>query len=238
MEAAPDNPNIPVQPDKPPTRRDLLMGVGAIVAGCATMNAVVESMVDSPASEEPEAPEEPEEKDHGIDPYVDTIVEQFALMIAQRVIDALGQQGGSVVTPEAMIEKLTKTPLNTLAMVGFILPLGEEVIFRLGPSGRIPKSDKGMRWDIGAVTTVAFSALHLIGFGKDGELKMGRKIPITQFISGLYRWWLTRNPDRGGSHAILSHCMNNGVPLGLASLAYRFLPRALADRLYKPLLGS
>ena len=97
-----------------------------------------------------------------------------------------------------------------LALMCLIGPLTEELVFR-GPAALLNLFEvpTGFYWICGIVASLSFAAAH--------GLEM---LPVTQFIGGLYYWWLTR--ERGLPYAIYGHMLNNalsvGAGLALASL--------------------
>ena len=117
------------------------------------------------------------------------------------------KQGQTKDDKESALDNLAQIPrrkmFGYLAYLAVGAPLFEEGLFRALPSGVAASlGAEGTAWPTGLGTSLAFAAIHRKN-DKTGETTL----PIEQFNLGLLTWWLQRN--RGYSHAVLSHTLNN-----------------------------
>ncbi len=69
---------------------------------------------------------------------------------------------------------------------------------------------KGLNWQIGLPVTVLFALLHNVGKDEDGKIKFDTEfIPWTQFLQGLFYWYLIRTA--GPVSTMLAHSTHNLV---------------------------
>jgi len=142
-------------------------------------------------------------------------------MAARPVFNALGVRvgnssviSGSQTKQEKVqaLERIANLPrrkvFGAILSVVITYPAIEEGIFRAAPSAAANfLGVEGTNWALGAGTSAAFASIH--GFKtKTGETML----PLPQFTLGMITWWLQRN--RGYSHALLAHSVNN-LPLGI-----------------------
>lgn len=94
---------------------------------------------------------------------------------------------------------------------GLLFPLGEETVRAVpawflnytGEGRLLFKSTLGeTRWDWGGITSLGFALMHCKEF---------KYVPVTQFFSGFWYWFLARR--RGFDHAVLAHSANNIISL-------------------------
>jgi hypothetical protein len=98
--------------------------------------------------------------------------------------------GGNAEGLQIRNEILQDPALMTL-LVSVYAPMTEEISFRF-----LPRFFFGKSWKVGTASSLAFGFVHNV-----------QQIPIPQMVAGFYLWSLMRN--RGISHAILSHAVNN-----------------------------
>lgn len=122
---------------------------------------------------------------------------------------------------EQQLDKIRTTPghklFMQLAIVGLAMPTLEEVFCRGIPSMILDKRGvSGTAWKTGIATSAVFSAAHSYN-PKTGDMKL----PVVQFNSGMWAWWLQRN--RGFGHAAAAHIIHNSIvtvpaTLGVAAI--------------------
>ncbi|HEV7424713.1 MAG TPA: hypothetical protein VGO21_06045, partial [Candidatus Paceibacterota bacterium] len=72
---------------------------------------------------------------------------------------------------------------------------------------------------------------HNIELKKSLELKIHKSVPLSQFMGGLLYWYLMR--ERGYSHAVLAHSINNSVPFSIGALLFKIYPPEKAEKIIK-----
>lgn len=105
---------------------------------------------------------------------------------------------------EAAFAVLIKTPIISAVIIVIIAPVIEELVFR-SPAYFLRKVSTGWYWGIGALISALFAMAHGMAI-----------IPLPQFISGLFFWYLVRK--RGLKHSIIAHASNNAI--ACAIIAY------------------
>lgn len=112
--------------------------------------------------------------------------------------------------PEKSRREFMKLNLKpTLILASVIFPIGEEIIFRGIPSFVAGNSKQNPGWQIGIPFAAGFAAIHNVTSDPktDESGFTTSRIPLPQFISGLYFWKITG--ERGITHAIGAHGLMN-----------------------------
>jgi len=152
--------------------------------------------------------------------YSETALECALVVIGKIILTyylkELGINVGNAAIDEKALEKIMKSKKLEACLTS---PIEEEFIFRLLPS--LLSSS----WLMGAVSSLAFAYTHNFRYAVSGEKESGivfdtEKIPVTQFIGGIFYWYLLK--ERGFSYAVLGHCQNNTTALVAEFLMDRF----------------
>jgi len=173
-----------------------------------------------------------EQTDKNEQSYKETMVESGFFLVGNILTTAiftkLGIPYGRSLSPEE-IERIAENKGRTINQVieGVVLaPVLEEAILRALPSSLIG-NNKELRWDIGIPTSALFALAHNFNVDEFDEIKFEKSIPITQFMSGLFYWYLMR---KGGySHAVLSHSLHNSIGIKIAGFLLSALPENKED---------
>ncbi len=226
--------------EKTASRRDFVKILGIITATLATgesLKAEEKPTKEQQKKEEvkttPPFPSKTQEPINGTKKekeisYTDTFIEQTLMMAAKEVVSLvftkLGiEHGNKAHPPEELLQKLKEKPIEEFLDIAVLGPLAEELVFRATPSGITSAvfNDKNNKaWGVGITTSAIFAAVHNL---KDVDGKttfVTNSIPITQFMGGIFYWYLIR--ERGFSHSIMAHSMNNTV--GVAQLLLKSYP--------------
>lgn len=148
-------------------------------------------------------------------PYLNTAIESGLLTaskyIGNKILKRLGIPVGtwnSKYNKGTQEKSLSiREKIEAGLIIGGIKPLTEEIMFRLLPSKFLAGKSKEIRWDIGIPTAAIFALRHTYGEDALGKLQFVKTIPLSQFVGGLFYWYLMR--QRGFSHAWLGHSVNN-----------------------------
>ncbi len=168
------------------------------------------------------------------DSYTETAIEEILMVIAETVtvaiLNRLGvKNGNQSIDIDELMEKLEDKPLDTLLNDGIISPTVEEVIFRLLPSTIVDYTEgEGVNWDVGVPVSLIFALGHNLEEDELGELKFAESIPLSQFMAGLFFWYLMR--ERGISHSILAHSLGNSISLLVSKFFYKIYPPELVTK--------
>ena len=106
----------------------------------------------------------------------------------------------------------------------FLLFLFPKTIFHLLPSkiiDQFSKDKKSHWWEVGILVSLLFGFAHNLDFD-EGGLKFQKAMPLSQFMGGLFYWYLMR--ERGFSHAVLAHSTHNATVLAIGKLLYKIFP--------------
>lgn len=130
-----------------------------------------------------------------------TAIEQILMMIAESVVNAVFKElgmrvGNQSLSAEKLVEYLRDKPIIGLIKLGVLGPAIEEALFRALPDGFIDKNDRRRRWDIGIPTSILFALSHNLKREDSGELRFVESVPISQFMGGLFYWYLMRERER------------------------------------------
>ena len=101
---------------------------------------------------------------------------------------------------------------------GWFVPIREEIIFRVLPSGLLRSSDQ--RWDVGVPVSAAFAAMHnlvpvsdktrtSLPVSNSAKLSLDF-VPLPQFLFGAFCWHLARR--YGELAPVLAHVAHNQYP--------------------------
>lgn len=118
-----------------------------------------------------------------------------------------------------LLKAMQAVIIPILASATVIAPTLEEMIHRYLPAKIfISKDDKRMRWDIGIPSSAIFAFMHGSAINEE-EFEPLKKaippsIPFTQFIAGIFFWYLMR--EKGISHSILAHFIHNSMIAAIA----------------------
>jgi len=181
-----------------------------------------------------------EEQENKEGSYMETVVEQSLMMGAKHIASAIFEKlkiehGNPLLSDEKIIEYLRDKPISGLLEAGVLGPIIEEALFRALPSGFIDKNDKRSRWEIGIPTSLLFALVHNLKKEESGELQFAKSVPISQFMGGLFYWYLMR--EKGYSHATMAHSMNNAIPLSIGILLFKAYPEGKALKITRKILG-
>lgn len=162
--------------------------------------------------------------------YIETAIEQTLMMIAKKSAHiALGhigiENGNKNITPDELVKYLRDKPISTIFEMGIAIPVLEEYAIRFLPSEIIAGPSKGHRWDVGIPMSALFALSHNLILKKEEEhwkFRIGKTIPLTQFMGGMFYWYLMR--ERGFEHAALAHSMNNGGSFAIGALLFKMYP--------------
>jgi len=180
---------------------------------------------------------EPETKDKEKEnSYTETMLAQSLLMVAKVLAVSIFKKlkiehGNKTLSEKELIDYLKAKPIELIIEGGVLLPVVEEAIFRALPSSLIDNKNKSHRWDIGIPTSLIFALAHNIGVDEFEELEFKKSVPIAQFMGGLFYWYLMR--EKGYSHAVLAHSMNNIIPISIGALLFRIYPKGKAESIAK-----
>lgn len=163
------------------------------------------------------------------DDYGKTALQQILLMGSKKVVnvilDELKIKPTELSNKQAdeILGSLKNRPVEGIIKYGILGPAIEEYAYRLFPSvDFIDKNDKSIRWDVGIPSAAIFALVHNIKGDEFNHLKLRKSVPLTHFIGGLFYWYLMR--EKGFSHAVLAHSMNNSIPLSIGALSYKAYP--------------
>jgi len=145
---------------------------------------------------------------------------EFGLILA---LTAIGINVGNAGAQE-IDDMLERGPAYFLALGAVIVPVLEELMFRLLPSAisdGILRRKHGQRWVLGFATALAFALAHNLST-EGGEhaialtqnLYLYLSVPVSQFVFGLLLWDLMRRYGLWAS--AFSHMLHNFVFLSLA----------------------
>ncbi len=122
---------------------------------------------------------------------------------------------------ESIVEQLKERPdICTKAYIhaGLFVPIREEVVFRVLPSGFLRGG--GSRWEAGIPLSIAFAAMHnLVPSSEHTEksLPIGDRtklsldyVPLPQLLFGAFCWYLARS--YGELAPVLAHVAHNQYP--------------------------
>ncbi len=177
-----------------------------------------------------------EKKDNS---YAETALEQglvaSAKLLAKFILRKLKiEHGNKSLSEEKILKYLKEKPIESLIEIGFLGPVFEESVFRALPSGFIDSKDKSCRWDVGIPVSAIFALVHNFDKNEFGNLKFEKSIPLSQFMGGLFYWYLMR--EKGYSHAVLAHLMNNTMAVSVGVLLFKIFPGEEAERIVKNIL--
>jgi len=151
--------------------------------------------------------------------YKEAILGQALIRIAseigERILHDIKIKTGNLSLSNKDVEEmLEKAPLESYIRTVIIGPLIEEWVFRLIPSTLIADQKlkrKDTVWELGVPLSALFAWMHNIEDIKEGGKTTFKlhldSVPLNQFMSGLFFWYLMR--QKGFNHAALAHMFNN-----------------------------
>lgn len=157
--------------------------------------------------------------------HLETGVEQSLLTVAhityKSVLKKFGTTGAQASKDHTeQMTMLQEHPIEFVITVVAIMPTVEEAVFRLLPSYLVDSMESDLQsLVVGLPAALVFAAAHLNLSEFNNEMKFGEFlnfIPVTQFINGLFFWYLMR--ERGFSHSLLAHSTNNAIAITLAMI--------------------
>lgn len=121
------------------------------------------------------------------------------------------------------LDKYLDSIPSVIAKGVVLAPLLEELIYRVAPSAYAWEDEGKMRWDIGIPSAAIFALVHNLKTDKEIEtsddnrdqgskdipVQFEKAVPVSQFMGGLFYWYLMRK--RGYSHAVLAHSIHNSA---------------------------
>jgi hypothetical protein len=163
------------------------------------------------------------------DSYIRTVIETQLMLIgenlANKVLRKLGLEPTRPLSEKEWQRILENTSIEDIIEAVLLAPGVEETLFRLIPSkfiDMLTKDKKSHRWEIGIPVSILFALCHKLGEIEE-ELKSKKTIPLSQFMGGVFLWYLMR--ERGFSHAVLAHSIHNATVLAIAKLLYKIFPK-------------
>lgn len=167
------------------------------------------------------------------DKYLDTALEQGLVMIAKTISTTVMnrleiENGNKSLTDEDLVKYLKDKPLEGLLKITVLGPVFEEMIYRFFPDAFIGANNKSLSWDVGIPTSLIFALAHNHYVDEVGDLKFAKSIPLTEFMGGLFYWYLMRK--KGFDHAVLAHTINNAVAFSIGVVLFNMYPEDEALR--------
>lgn len=127
-------------------------------------------------------------------------------------------------TSKSTKKEITEKPLKYILEGVVITSPIEEGLFRLLPTWLMRDSTRNDRWEIGILTSILFAYLH--NFQKNEQEDEYRfikdKVPLQQFIYGMYFWGTMRK--KGFSHAVAAHATVNMFSILVRNLFHKLSP--------------
>lgn len=220
------------------TKRDFLsyIGTGALAASLAAAlpGEVQAKEQESAAKADAELVARNALREDADASYAETALQTELVLAAntlgQFVFKKLGiPLGNAAITEDSLHqEHEARNPYASLLKDDVLKPILEEAAYRLIPSilltGGLDVSQKspGTRWDVGIPMTAVFALVHNAHHDEEGKFAFAKNVPIDQFVSGLFYWYLMR--ERGFSHAAAAHVLNNSSATAIGELLVRTLP--------------
>lgn len=136
-----------------------------------------------------------------------TVLLSLGLLIVEILVNELTVRALPVdpkkrqIHSEKMANKIKNEFVSTMLSAAVFAPLIEEFIFRAMPSAiadGISSKHNSMQWKTGVISSLIFAILHDFG-----------RIPLTQFIGGLFFWQLQRT--KGFAHNVVAHGTHNAA---------------------------
>ena len=170
------------------------------------------------------------------DSYAETVVEEGLMIVAEAIAGSilaeLGiETGNKSIDMDELLERLRDKPLETFLVGAIIDPIGEEALLRLLPSTVLDNmGGKGIDWNVGIPTSAIFALGHNLRYDEFERLRFAKSVPLSQFMAGLFFWYLMR--ERGFSHSLLAHSLGNSVALAIAKFLIKTYPPKPDDRIF------
>jgi hypothetical protein len=151
---------------------------------------------------------------NGISTAIETVIMWAGNMALADVLDRTSiKHGGHAGDGEYYAEQVEKAPMKTYLQNNMVIPVIEEMIFRLLPSaffrdGKAP--DTSLRWNVGLTSAALFSLMHNFSMPKPGKIAIHLdSLPLEQMVLGAYCWYAQR---KGGFfHATAAHVAYNNL---------------------------
>lgn len=175
---------------------------------------------------------------------IETSLMRLGNLALEKVMDYLRMPHGDAYltdpkVQEELIQLLTRGDINKVLKYVILPPIGEETLARLAPSMIVDHIGASSQapW-VGILSSLLFAFSHNF-VGNDemtGDPILSTKIPISQFIVGVFLWRLMR--EKGFSHALMSHTLYNVESLAIAKLLLETYPGNNTEAALKILRGS
>ncbi len=158
--------------------------------------------------------------------YLETMIETSLLYIGELIMNTILaklkiEQPSKVMQDPDRIKSLIEKPFEDFILHAIAAPAIEETLFRLVPSAFIGKKG-GIRWDAGIPVSVIFALMHNLEVNEFKEFKFRKVVPLSQFIQGVFYWYLMR--EKGVTHAMFAHSMHNSLNFIIATVFLRAFP--------------
>ncbi|MDQ5969043.1 MAG: hypothetical protein QG579_200 [Patescibacteria group bacterium] len=138
--------------------------------------------------------------------YLETSIESAFVIAGKAIASNIAESLGIPVSNnEKFITALKEKPFSMLFNANVVGPFSEETMFRLVPSLFV--GSEGNKWGAGIPAAILFGLLHNVDKDSFGEIKFNSTIPLSEFMGGIFYWYLIRH--RGFDHAVLAHSINN-----------------------------
>lgn len=156
------------------------------------------------------------------DTFRDTSLLMTSEFISAPILSALKIPVGNALLDGETMDKIMKMPyLKMTLLFGGVSPVLEETLFRALPNFLFWECSKNDNWQLGLPVSILFALYHNITTDKlNGRLTIAKnKIPLYQFINGLFFWKMIR--ERGFPHAVAAHGTINTIALSIGKIFAR-----------------
>lgn len=169
---------------------------------------------------------------------VETALLTMAELVSASIIKALKIPVGNAAMDQEKLRKTLDKPLyKTILIKGVSVPILEEAFFRGLPNLIIKGQPKKDLWQIGVPVSAIYALCHnLITDENTGNPVFAtNKIPLYQFINGLFFWKMMR--ERGFPHAVAAHVTINSIALTIGELLNKAFPVKSSAGVSKDVVG-
>lgn len=188
-----------------------------------------------PSQQQSEISKEPSLTDTAIESALFTL----AKIVSTPIVKGLKIPVGNAGFDQKKLKEFMEKPFyQSLLLVGGAVPLIEEAIFRALPQLIVRNGSKDSVWEIGVPVSAIFALVH--NFKTDeatGKSVFATdKIPLYQFIGGLFFWKMMR--EKGFPHAVLAHSTVNSSVLTVGKILYEAFPNKFQKDASKEIISK